>query len=155
MKDAPDDDPKENDTEEVHDILPEEDIDSLMVITDTPLITKKKWLRETIFRSKGTVKGQVCIVVIDGGNSQNIISQALVDRLQLKVRKHQRSYFARWLMTGDEVQVQYACSVTFFIGEDYIDTVWCNVIPMDSCDILLGRPWMYDKNGTNGMRDNT
>ena len=26
---------------------------------------------------------------------------------------------------------------------------------MDSCDILLGRPWMYDKNGTNGMRDNT
>ena len=80
-----------------------EDIDSLMVVTDTPLITEKKWLRETIFRSKGTVKGQECTVVIDGGSSQNIISQALVDRLQLKVRKHHRPYFARWLMTGDEM----------------------------------------------------
>lgn len=79
------DDLKENNTEKVQDILPEEDIDSLMVITDAPLITEKKWLRETIFRSKGTVKGQVCIIVIDGGSSQNIISQALVDRLQLKV----------------------------------------------------------------------
>eukprot|EP00268_Persea_americana_P063791 TRINITY_DN8317_c0_g1_i1.p1 TRINITY_DN8317_c0_g1~~TRINITY_DN8317_c0_g1_i1.p1 ORF type:complete len:102 (-),score=13.90 TRINITY_DN8317_c0_g1_i1:753-1058(-) len=26
---------------------------------------------------------------------------------------------------------------------------------MDSGDILLGRPWMYDKNDTHGMRDNT
>ena len=58
-------------------------------------------------------------------------------------------------MTGDEVQVRYACPVTFSVGEDYTDTVWCNVVPIDSCDILLGRPWMYDKNGTNGMRDNT
>ena len=58
-------------------------------------------------------------------------------------------------MSGDEVQVRYAFPVTFSIGEDYKDTVWCNVIPMDSCDILLGRPWMYDKDGTNGMRNNT
>ena len=67
-----------------------------MVITDTPLITEKKWLRANIFRSKGTVKGQECMVVIDGGSSQNIISQALMDRLQLKVRKHHRPYFTRW-----------------------------------------------------------
>ena len=26
---------------------------------------------------------------------------------------------------------------------------------MDTGDILLGRPWMYHKNGTNGMRGNT
>ena len=66
VKDAADDDPKENDTEKVQDILPKEDIDSLMVIIDTPLITENKWLWETIFCSKGTVKGQECIVVIDG-----------------------------------------------------------------------------------------
>ena len=47
-------------------------------------------------------------------------------------------------MIGDEVQVRYACSVTFAIGEDYKDIVWCDVLPMDSDDILLGRPWMYD-----------
>ena len=43
----------------------------------------------------------------------------------------------------------------FSICEDYTNIVWCNVLSMDSIDILLGRPWMYDKNGTNGMRNNT
>lgn len=42
-----------------------------------------------------------------------------------------------------------------FAGEDYKDTIWCNVLPMDSGDILLGRPCVYDKKGTHGMRDNT
>eukprot|EP00268_Persea_americana_P063065 TRINITY_DN8139_c0_g1_i3.p1 TRINITY_DN8139_c0_g1~~TRINITY_DN8139_c0_g1_i3.p1 ORF type:complete len:177 (-),score=19.39 TRINITY_DN8139_c0_g1_i3:51-581(-) len=83
------------------------------------------------------------------------LSQGLVDRLQLKVWKHHRPYFVRWLMLGDEVQIQYACPITFSVGEDYTNTVLCNVLPIDSCDILLGRPWMYDKNDTNGMRDNT
>ena len=47
----------------------------------------------------------------------------------------------------------YACLVTFSVGEDYTDTVVISCC--DSCDILFGRPWMYDKNGTNGMCDNT
>lgn len=104
-----------------------------------PQLLRQIGCEENIFRSKGTIKGQDCTIVIDGGSCQYIISQGLVDLLQLKVRKHHCLYFARWLMTGDEVQVRYAYPVTFSIGEDYTDTVWCNVVPMDSCDILLGR----------------
>ena len=85
-----------------------------MVIKETTSTIQKKWLKNNIFRSKGNVNGQACTVMIDGGSCENIISQALVDQLQLKVRKHHRPYFARWLMTGDEVQVRYACPVTFF-----------------------------------------
>ena len=80
------------------------------------------------------------MVVIDGGTCQNIISQALVVQLQMKVWKHHRPYFARWLMTSNEVQVRYACSITVSIGEDYTDTIWCDVVPLDSGDILLGTP---------------
>ena len=58
-------------------------------------------------------------------------------------------------MTGDEAQVRHICQVTFAVGDDYQDTIWCDVLPMDSGDILLGRPWMYDKKGTHGMRNNT
>lgn len=32
--------------------------------------------------------------------------------------------------------------------------MWCDVLPMDSGDIVLGRPWMQDKNPA-GMWDNT
>ena len=59
--------------------------ESLMVIKETTSATEKKSLRNNFFRSKGTVNGQACIGVIDGGSCGNIISQAFVDRLQLKV----------------------------------------------------------------------
>ena len=58
-------------------------------------------------------------------------------------------------MTSDGVQVRHTCQFTIVVGEDYKDTIWCDVLPMDSGEILLGRTWMYDKNGTHGMRENT
>jgi len=29
------------------------------------------------------------------------------------------------------------------MGQKYIDSAWCDVVSMDVCHILLGRPW-YD-----------
>ena len=72
------------------------------------------------------------------GSCENIISQSLMDCLKLKVRKHYCPYFVKWLTTGDKVQVSHICQVTFAIGEDYKDAIWCDVLPMDSGDILLG-----------------
>ena len=53
------------------------------------------------------------------------------------------------------MQVRHTCRVTFTIGEDYNDTICCELLPMDSGYILPGRPWMYVKNRNQGMRDNT
>lgn len=84
-------------------------------------------------------------VVIDGGSSDNVKSQALMDGLKLRVCKKYHAYFVCCLMTSDEVQIRYTCELTFAISEDYTDIVWYNVILMDSGDILRERPWMYDK----------
>ena len=35
--------------------------------------------------------------------------------------------------------------IAFFIGK-YEDEVLCDVVPMQACHILLGRPWQYDRN---------
>jgi hypothetical protein len=35
--------------------------------------------------------------------------------------------------------------INFFIGKTYKDEIWCDVILMDACHLLLGRPWKYDK----------
>jgi hypothetical protein len=46
------------------------------------------------------------------------------------------------------------CKVEFNIGS-YKDEVLCDVIPMDVCHVLLGRPWKYDINVIHDGRKNT
>jgi hypothetical protein len=50
--------------------------------------------------------------------------------------------------------VSKQCLVEFKIG-GYNDKVLCNVIPMDVCHLLLGRPWKYDINVVHDGRMNT
>ena len=40
--------------------------------------------------------------------------------------------------------VSEQCLVKFKI-EHYVDEVLCDIMPIDCCHILLGRPWQYDR----------
>jgi hypothetical protein len=46
------------------------------------------------------------------------------------------------------------CLVGFNIGGNR-DEILCDVIPMDVCHILLGRPWQFDRNVIHYGRKNT
>lgn len=46
------------------------------------------------------------------------------------------------------------CRVPILIGR-YADEVYCDVVEMDACHILLGRPWQYDKDAMHSGRKNT
>jgi hypothetical protein len=50
--------------------------------------------------------------------------------------------------------VSRQCQVEFKIG-GYKDEILCEVIPMDVCHILLGRPWQYDQKVIHDGRKNT
>ena len=36
----------------------------------------------------------------------------------------------------------------------YVDYVDCDVVPMQACSLLLGRPWQFDKNSVQHGRNN-
>ena len=42
----------------------------------------------------------------------------------------------------------------FSIGKRYVDEVICDVIPMDACHLLLGRPWQFDREALHDSRKN-
>lgn len=44
--------------------------------------------------------------------------------------------------------------VTFSIGS-YKDEVTCDILPMDACHLLLGRPWQFDRDVQHKGRTNT
>ena len=69
----------------------------------------------------------------------------MVDKLGLKIEEHPKPYTLSWFKKGNEVKVSKRCLVNFSIGKKYTDNVWCDVVSMDACHILLGRPWQFDR----------
>lgn len=67
-----------------------------------------------------------------------------MENLELKQLKHPTPYKVSWLQKGHQSFVDEECEVEFQIGR-YKDRVICDIMPMDVCHILLGRPWQYNR----------
>ena len=99
--------------------------------------------RTRLFRTSCKTKGWACKVIVDSGSTDNLISTEMVEKLELEMTDHPRPYRVSWLQKGHRVTVTKQCLVEFNIG-GYNDKILCDVIPMDVCHLLLGRPWQYD-----------
>ncbi|XP_071687037.1 uncharacterized protein [Rutidosis leptorrhynchoides] len=110
-----------------------------------PTTDEHAWLRNNIFRTRVTTEGKVCNMIIDGGSCENMVSNEMVEKLGLKAEDHPEPYQLTWLKKGNRIKVTKRCLVRFSIGKKYKDEVWCEVIPMDVCHLLLGRPWKFDR----------
>ncbi|GJT13555.1 putative nucleotidyltransferase, ribonuclease H, partial [Tanacetum coccineum] len=96
----------------------------------TPKADGDDWLKHNIFQSTCTLSG-------------------------LKTKNHPKPYKLKWLKKGDEVTVSKCVHIPFSVGNTYKDNVGCDVVPMDACHLLLGRPWEYDRDITHNGRTNT
>ena len=73
-----------------------------------------------------------------------MVSTTLVEKLNLPTLKQPRPYKLQWLNDCGEVKVNKKVLVSFSIGR-YKDEVLCDVVPMHTGHILLGRPLQFDK----------
>ena len=96
----------------------------------------------------------MCDIIIDSGSYENIVSTALVKAFELPIEKHPRAYKVRWIKRGLETRVTKTCHVPFSIGKYYQDEILCDVVDMDACHVLLGRPWKYDVNALHKGKEN-
>lgn len=71
-------------------------------------------------------------------------TERLTFALNRKVEPHPNPYKIGWIKKGGDSQITEICSVPLFIGGSYKDQIVCDVLDMDVCHILLGRPWQYD-----------
>ncbi|GKD11728.1 putative nucleotidyltransferase, ribonuclease H, partial [Tanacetum coccineum] len=123
----------------------------LLVIQRALLVESNRdeaWLRNNIFHTRCTSNGKVCDVIIDSGSCENVVSESMTE-------KHPHPYKLSWLNKGKSIQVDQRCLVNFSIGEKYRDEVWCDVVPMDACHLLLGRPWQFDRQTVHDGLKNT
>ncbi|KAJ9536534.1 hypothetical protein OSB04_un000286 [Centaurea solstitialis] len=100
--------------------------------------------RENIFHTRCLVQGKVCVLIVDGGSCANVVSNEVVEKLNLHTLKHPQPYKLQWLNECGEVKVTKQVLISFSIGQ-YKDEVMCDVVPMHVSHILLGRPWQFDR----------
>jgi hypothetical protein len=110
--------------------------------------------RNSLFRTACKTKDRVCKVIVDSGSTDNLVSTEMVEKLELETTDHPNPYKVSWLQKGHQVNVTKQCLVDIKIG-GYNDRILCDVIPMDVCHLLLGRPWQYDRNVIHDERKNT
>lgn len=106
-----------------------------------------------MFHTKGVEKERSIRVIIDGGSCNNLASMEMVEKLSLTTRPHPHPYYIQWFNNSGKVKVTHIVRVHFSIST-YADYVDCDVVPMQACSLLLGRPWQFDKNYVHHGRNN-
>ena len=76
-----------------------------------------------------------------------------MESLSLPTWKHPQPHCVEWLYNSGKLKVTHKVRLKFSVG-NYEDTVICDVLPMDACHVLLGRPWQFDKRSTHEGRSN-
>eukprot|EP00253_Pinus_taeda_P033278 PITA_33278 len=104
--------------------------------------------RKALFRTVCKAQGKCCKMIIDSGSTDNLVSVEMVEKLALKRLKHPTPYRVSWLQKRHQLLVDEQSEVEFQIGW-YKDIIVCDIMPMDVCHILLGRPWQYDRKVTH------
>ena len=103
------------------------------------IVKEENGQRHNLFHTRGMIKDKLCRIIVDNGSCNNIASQ----ELGLKQCCHPNPYKMQWLNDCGAQRVNHVVTVSFSIGR-YNDHVECDVVPMQACQLLLGRPWLFD-----------
>jgi hypothetical protein len=115
--------------------------------------TSEKLQRHNLFQIFFIVKDCCVCTIIDGGSCNNMVSADFVAKIVLMTRLHTHPYYIQWLNNSGKAKVTHTTHVHFSIGtyHDYAD---CDVVPMQACSLLLGRPWEFDTDAIHYGRSN-
>lgn len=93
-------------------------------------------------------------IIVDNGSCADVASSLLVHYLALTTTKHPCPYILNWFNDGSSIKVTRQVLIPFKIGA-YVDEGICDVAPMHSSHLLLGRPWQFDRRAIHDGFRNT
>jgi hypothetical protein len=81
------------------------------------------------------------------------VSANFVAKIGLMTCLHTHPYYIQWLNNSGKAKVTHTSRIHFSIGT-YHDYANCDVVPMQTCSLLLGHPWEFDTDAIHHGRSN-
>jgi hypothetical protein len=97
---------------------------------------------ERLFHSQMWVKGTPLHFIIDSSSQNKLISAEVVKWLALLTTLHPQTYTIRWLRQGSDLRICQQCQMSYDI-KPFKDKVFCDVSPLEVCDVILGKPYLW------------
>ena len=91
--------------------------------------------------------------MFDSGLQANLISKHIVNQLGLETQKHPRPYPLGWINKSTQIHVTKQCRLKYAITSKYIDKVELDVVLVDICGVVLGSPYLYDRDAVFYRRE--
>jgi len=98
-----------------------------------------------LFQTYFSMKERRCRVIIDGESCNNLASLELVKKLGLTTRPHPHPYYIQWVNSYDRIKVTEIAHIEFSIGF-YKGSLDFDIVPLQVCQLLLGKPWISENN---------
>ena len=96
---------------------------------------------------------KVCHFIIDLGRCENVVLEDVVRKLSLKAEVYSSPYRLAWLKQGSEIKVSHHALFPLSIGSTYKDYIYCDVVPVNASNILLGWLWQFDRDVHDGKHN--
>ncbi|GJU44478.1 zinc knuckle CX2CX4HX4C containing protein [Tanacetum coccineum] len=105
--------------------------------------------RNKILQTKCLVNEKICSIIIDEGSCENLMSKELVKAFKLPTEPHLSPYQIGWIKKGSALKLTEICKIPLAIGKHYNELVTCDFVDMETCHVLLERPWKQDVDATH------
>jgi hypothetical protein len=101
--------------------------------------------RNEIFHTRVITNNVKVDTLVDSGSQANLMSEYVVNNLVYETKSHPKPYPLGWICGDNNLQVTRQCKIKFAITSNYVDEVELDIVPLDICEIVLGRPYLYDR----------
>lgn len=106
------------------------------------------------FTQQVQVKNEKVNAMFDSASQCNMISKTLVDELGLEIQDLVQLSSLTWLQGKYVMKISQRCKIKFAIDASYVDEVECEVVPLDTCEVMFNNPYLWDNDDRFYMRDN-
>jgi hypothetical protein len=98
-----------------------------------------------LFHIRAIMKHTNIDTLIDSGSQSNLISEEVVKKLGLNTKMHHKPYSLNCISKDYKLPITKKCIIKFAITSKYVDEVTCDVVTLETCGMVLGNPYLYDR----------